>query len=212
MRLRQHPSPNFGPRRGGATPRFVVLHYTGMISAEAALARLCDPSAEVSAHYLIEAGGGVLQLVDERQRAWHAGAGQWRGQGDINSCSVGIELDNLGTHPFSDPQMQALEGLLPQIMARWDIPPENIIGHSDMAPGRKTDPGPRFDWARLERQGLAARRGRLRRPAGAAPDFVAAAAQAGFTCPCRFEDLLAATRLRFAPWRQGPLQPDDFIF
>ena len=121
-----------------------------MDSAQAALERLCDPVHEVSAHYLISSDGTLWQMVDEEHRAWHAGAGEWHGQTDINSRSVGIELDNAGNHPFSARQMEKLETLLPAIMKRWAIPPGGVIGHSDMAPGRKTDPGPRFDWQRLE--------------------------------------------------------------
>lgn len=127
-----------------------------MDSASAALQRLCDPLVEVSAHYLIGDDGRCWQLVAEAQRAWHAGAGQWCGLDDINSRSIGIELDNRGDHPFAEPQMVALETLLAEIMARWSIPAQGVIGHSDMAPGRKFDPGPWFDWSRLGDQGLAA--------------------------------------------------------
>ena len=149
-----HPSPNCGERRGGAVPRLIVLHYTAMESCGAALERLCDPEAEVSAHYLIGADGEVLSLVAEEDRAWHAGAGAWGGCKDVNSASIGIELDNDGKVPFAEAQMAALEGLLPGIMERWDIPPEGVIGHSDMAYMRKSDPGPLFDWARLARAGV----------------------------------------------------------
>jgi len=205
------PSPNHGPRRDGLMPRLIVIHYTAMASADAALERLCDPSAEVSAHYLICAKGQIIQMVKEDQRAWHAGQGEWAGCGDINSRSIGIELDNRGTHPFAEPQMRALEALMRGIMDRWDIPPTGVIGHSDMAPGRKTDPGPRFDWVRLARQGLAA-------PVGTTPEntpdptpetFAKAAHAAGFTAPADHETLLSAVRLRFAPWRRGPLTADD---
>ena len=150
------PSPNFGPRKNGLLPEIVVIHYTAMQSAEAAIARLSDPAAEVSAHYIIDRLGAVTRLVDEEHRAWHAGVGAWRGLEDINSRSIGIELDNTGAHPFPEPQMAALETLLRDIVQRWEILPTNVIGHSDMAPGRKTDPGPRFDWARLQMRGLAA--------------------------------------------------------
>jgi len=150
-----HPSPNFGPRRDALTPTLIVVHYTAMANAPAALERLCDPQTEVSAHYLIGGDGTLWQMVEESQRAWHAGAGEWQGQSDINSRSIGVELDNRGDHPFGEPQMRALEDLLPGIMARWGITAAGVIGHSDMAPGRKFDPGPRFDWARLARQGLA---------------------------------------------------------
>ncbi len=151
----RHPSPNAGPRRGGALPDMVVLHYTAMDTAHAALDRLCDPLAEVSAHYLISRTGDCWCLVDEHQRAWHAGAGSWGGQTDVNSRSIGIELDNDGLSPFSDPLMRTLERLLPGILERWQIQAHRVIGHSDMAPDRKIDPGPRFDWRRLALQGLA---------------------------------------------------------
>lgn len=147
----QTPSPNLGPRKGGATPSLIVVHYTAMETATAALERLCDPQFEVSAHYLISAQGEIHQLVAEDMRAWHAGAGQWGDITDVNSHSIGIELDNRGDHPFAHPQIEALCALLPAIMTRWNIPFENIIGHSDCAPGRKIDPGPRFDWQRLRR-------------------------------------------------------------
>lgn len=182
-----------------------------MDSAQVALERLCDPQVEVSAHYLIGAQGDVIQMVEEAERAWHAGAGEWSGVDDINSRSIGIELDNRGNHPFSEPQMSALESVLRGIMARWNIAPQGVIGHSDMAPGRKVDPGPHFDWARLERQGLAAPA--QRHETGALDDvaFVAAAANAGYTAQAGAETLLRTTRLRRAPWRSGPLQKADFV-
>lgn len=207
--MRAVPSSNCGARRNGLKPHLIVIHYTAMQSAQAALERLCAPEAEVSAHYLIDLGGDVIQLVEEAQRAWHAGAGEWRGHDDINSRSIGIELDNRGNHPFPEPQMMALEELMRGIMARWDIPASGVIGHSDMAPGRKFDPGPHFDWARLERQGLAAHPQRY--DAGDAEAFVAAAQRAGFTAEADFDALLHSTRLRRAPWRRGPLGSDDFI-
>lgn len=207
----ERPSPNFGPRRDGLTPHLVVLHFTAMASAEAALERLCDPEAEVSAHYLISRRGEVFQLVAEDQRAWHAGAGEWAGQGDVNSRSIGIELDNGGDHPFSEPLMAALEALLPGVMARHGILAAGVIGHSDLAPGRKTDPGARFDWARLARRGLAVGPGRPRAPeAPGEESFRAAARRAGFTADVPFETLLRATRLRFAPWRRGGLTAADY--
>lgn len=150
-----HPSANFGERRGGLTPTLIVLHYTVMVPAERAIERLCDPEHEVSAHYVIGECGTLWQLVAEDKRAWHAGAGSWQGQDDINSRSIGIEMVNDGASPYAEPLMETLEALLPGIMQRWGIPPEGVIGHSDMAPGRKIDPGPHFDWARLEGRGLA---------------------------------------------------------
>ncbi|MGJ8546914.1 MAG: N-acetylmuramoyl-L-alanine amidase [Sulfitobacter sp.] len=210
MSARWHPSPNCGARRDGLVPRLIVIHYTAMQSAQSALERLCDPSAEVSAHYLISGAGETVQMVEEAQRAWHAGAGEWAGQSDINSRSIGIELDNRGTHPFSEPQMAALEQLLRGIMARWGIEPHCVIGHSDMAPGRKSDPGPHFDWARLARQGLAQGAGRAKPPAEAdADEFAREARAAGFTAPAPDAVLLEAVRLRFRPWGRGALAPED---
>lgn len=204
--MNSRPSPNCGARRNGLTPHIVVLHYTAMADAAAALDRLCDPASEVSAHYLIDRRGEITQMVDENDRAWHAGTGEWRGLGDINSRSVGIELDNTGRHPFPEPQMAALEDLLTGILARHPILPEDVIGHSDMAPGRKSDPGPRFDWARLARRGLA---GPMAGHADTPRNFRAAARAAGFTADVDDETLLAATRLRFAPWRNGPVCDAD---
>ncbi|KIC18794.1 N-acetylmuramoyl-L-alanine amidase [Leisingera sp. ANG-Vp] len=206
-----HPSPNSGPRRDGLAPSLIVLHYTAMGSAQAALERLCDPVAEVSAHYLIGADGTLWQMVAEDKRAWHAGAGEWHGKDDINSRSIGIELDNLGAHPFSAPQMAVLEDLMRGIMQRWGIKPSDVIGHSCMAPGRKSDPGPRFDWARLARLGLAASAGSAGVPQRPSAEmFRQAAAKAGFTAPSDDETLLAAVRLRFRPWARGPLTAEDF--
>ncbi|MEL6980593.1 MAG: N-acetylmuramoyl-L-alanine amidase [Pseudomonadota bacterium] len=172
----ERPSPNHGPRRGVSAPDLVIVHYTGMPSAEAALARLCDPVAEVSAHWLIAETGALFRLVPETARAWHAGVSFWgRGaaaalEADVNSRSIGIELAHPGhvearaaasglvCPPFPEAQMAALEGLLERAMARWRLAPEAVLAHSDVAPGRKIDPGERFDWTRLARRGLAAPR------------------------------------------------------
>ena len=169
MEIAERSSPNFGPRRDGLRPELVVLHYTAMATAEAALDRLCDPASEVSAHYLIAEDGRAFALVDEEQRAWHAGAGSWAGRGDVNSRSIGIELANAGPlaglPPFPEPQMAALERLLDGILARWSIAPAGVIAHSDMAPGRKADPGPEARLAppRTRRPGRLGRgRGRSR--------------------------------------------------
>ena len=203
-------SPNFGPRRNGLTPHLIVLHYTAMASAAAAADRLCDPAAEVSSHYLIARDGTVISLVPEEMRAWHAGAGEWAGQDDINSHSIGIELDNDGTAPFSAPLMDALETLMRQVMQRWAIPPAGVIGHSDMAPGRKSDPGPHFDWQRLERTGLARQRGHAPAPPDAPISLFRDRAKAhGFTANVSDTTLLAAVRLRFRPWATGPLIAAD---
>ncbi|NEY90913.1 N-acetylmuramoyl-L-alanine amidase [Tabrizicola oligotrophica] len=197
------PSPNFGDRRGGVAPSLVVIHYTA-ISCDAARARLCDPAAEVSAHWLISETGTAEALVDERHRAWHAGAGGWAGLDDINSHSIGIELANDGSQPFAEPQMVALETLLAAIMARWAIPAQRVIGHSDMALARKSDPGPHFDWHRLARQGLAVW------PEPGRADAPLAESLTAFGYPEAPPDVrLAAFRLRFRPWANGPEDAAD---
>ncbi len=204
----QGPSPNFGDRRLGARPSLIVLHYTAMESCAAARARLCDPGAEVSAHWLLSETGTAHALVDEAARAWHAGAGEWAGITDVNSHSIGIELANRGHHPFAEPQMKALETLLAATMARWNIPPQGVIGHSDLAPGRKSDPGPRFDWRRLARGGLSVW---PRDPAGGAgePDgFIGDARRFGYA-DLPGDLILRAFRLRFRPWADGPLDAVD---
>lgn len=187
-------------------PDMVVLHYTAMDSATAACERLCAAEFEVSAHYLISETGEVFALVDEGLRAWHAGAGQWGAVTDVNSHSIGIELANTGFAPFPEPQMAALEALLAGIMRRWAIPAQCIIGHSDMAPGRKVDPGARFDWFRLARAGLSVW---PLAKAGRQPDLVESLRRFGMTADCDALTLLSAFRLRFRPWATGPLDAVD---
>lgn len=154
---RHAPSPNCNERMLPVS--MVVLHYTGMESAEAALERLCDEQAQVSAHYMIDEDGTVSALVPEDMRAWHAGRSSWRGITDINSASVGIELVNpgheFGYRPFPQAQMDALLPLLAEIVKRHDIPRANVVGHSDIAPARKEDPGELFDWDLLAEHKLA---------------------------------------------------------
>lgn len=137
----------------------IVLHYTGMESGQAALERLCDPTAEVSAHYLIEEDGRIFQLIDEVQRAWHAGKSHWRGITDVNSASIGIEIVNpgheFGYRNFTPEQMASLIPLVSEIKARHGITRGNIVGHSDIAPARKQDPGELFNWHALARLRLA---------------------------------------------------------
>lgn len=198
------PSPNCGARRADALPDMIVLHYTGMESCAAAHARLCDPQAEVSAHYLISETGALWQLVPEALRAWHAGAGHWAGSDDVNSRSIGIELANTGAAPFPEPQMAVLEDLMQGIMARWSIAPHRVIAHSDMAPARKADPGPRFDWRRLALSGLS-----VWPTAGAPGDFLDAARAFGYPPDAAPEDILGAFRLRFRPWASGPVDATD---
>lgn len=154
---REVPSPNWNERLLPVS--MVVLHYTGMQTAEAALERLCDPAAEVSAHYMIDEDGTVTRLVDEAKRAWHAGRSSWRGITDVNSASIGIELVNpgheFGYRPFPEAQLEALIPLLADIVKRHDIPRANVVGHSDVAPARKEDPGELFPWDLLARYRLA---------------------------------------------------------
>jgi N-acetylmuramoyl-L-alanine amidase len=201
-------SPNFGERRNGLQPEFIVLHYTAMASCQAAAERLCDPEAEVSAHYLIDYDGTVQELVPEEARAWHAGAGRWRGLDDMNSRSIGIELANDGAEPFAEPQMAALESLLAGIMARWSIPAEAVIAHSDMAPGRKTDPGSRFDWHRLARQGLSVWPQDMGVGSSGLDAFDSFVQAIGYDLGAG-EAVLHAFRLRFRPMATGPLDQTD---
>ncbi len=144
------PSPNFDPRR----PNFVILHQTTNDNAAKALATLTDPARKVSAHYLIARDGAVLQLVDESARAWHAGASRWGGTSDLNSASIGIELDNTGAEPFAEPQIAALLILLSDLRERYRIPAANILAHGDVAPTRKVDPSRFFPWRRLAQAGF----------------------------------------------------------
>ncbi|WP_134678962.1 N-acetylmuramoyl-L-alanine amidase [Paracoccus ravus] len=193
-------SPNHGDRRG-QKPELVVLHYTGMVDGPSARARLCDPASEVSAHWLIHEDGLTEALVPEDRRAWHAGAGSWQGRTDVNSRSIGIELVNPGDRPFPEPQMKALEVLLRGVMLRWGISADAVIAHSDMAPDRKIDPGPRFDWKRLALQGLALWPGE-----GADLPLGASLARIGYP---ESPAALSAFRLRFRPWGKGEEHPED---
>lgn len=144
------PSPNHDDRR----PAYVILHHTGGSSAAASLATLTDPRRGVSAHYLVGRDGRLYQLVDERQRAWHAGESDWGGDTDVNSASIGIELDNDGSEPFAEPQIETLLALLRDLSTRYPIPPSNVLGHGDVAPQRKVDPSRLFPWRRLAENGF----------------------------------------------------------
>ncbi len=152
------PSPNHDARPPGQQIDILLLHYTDMASAEAALERLCDPAAKVSAHYCVDENGTVYRLVDEGRRAWHAGTASWAGADDINARSIGIELVNpghtCGYRPFPAAQMAALTALAGDILARHPIPAGRVLGHSDVAPARKRDPGELFDWRALAAQGI----------------------------------------------------------
>lgn len=152
----ERPSPNHDPRPEGVPVDILVLHYTGMRTAEEALARLCDPAAKVSAHYTIDRDGRIFRHVDESRRARHAGVSYWAGERDVNGRSIGIELVNPGHEfgyiPFADAQIAALIGLAHDILARHSIPPARVVGHSDVAPNRKMDPGELFPWEQLAQE------------------------------------------------------------
>lgn len=218
MRIAERLSPNFDQRRGVID--MLILHYTGMRTAAEALDRLCDPAAKVSAHYLIDEDGTVWRLVDEASRAWHAGVSSWRRRSDINSVSIGIELANpgheFGYRPFPEAQMAALEELAQDILARHAIPARHVLGHSDIAPTRKRDPGELFDWPRLARAGI-----------GLWPDFAAESpgpetagglqaglARIGYACPrtdaidAETEAVIGAFQRHFRPMRCDG-KPDD---
>lgn len=153
------PSHSHGPRDPGTVIDMLVLHYTGMRTGAEALGRLRDAAAEVSAHYLVDEDGRILRLVPEDRRAWHAGIAWWRGHSDINNRSIGVEIVNpgheFGYRPFPEAQMAAVEALCRDIIGRHaGIPARNVVGHSDVAPWRKEDPGELFDWARLAAAGV----------------------------------------------------------
>ncbi len=147
------PSPNFGERAAGKSVDMIILHYTGMESTEKAQAWLCNPQSQVSSHYLVQEDGRVVQMVPETKRAWHAGKSFWRGETDINSRSIGIEIANPGhayDYPdFSTEQIRSVIELCRNCVAKWAIPVDRVLGHSDVAPGRKVDPGEKFPWSSL---------------------------------------------------------------
>ncbi len=153
-----HPSPNFGERKDGVQPDILLLHYTGMHSCARAIGWLSTPKSNVSCHYVIDTDGAVTQMVQEQDRAWHAGAGSWQGAIDINSRSIGIEIHNPGhdqSYPeFPDAQMRAVAALSRDIIRRNAIPAAHVLAHSDIAPARKIDPGEKFNWAQLAVAGV----------------------------------------------------------
>jgi len=158
MNLRERASPNHDARPEGGRVDMLVLHYTGMKTAAEAIDRLCDPAAKVSAHYVIDEDGTVWRLVEESRRAWHAGVSFWQGTRHVNAASIGIELVNpghdWGYRAFPEAQMAALEALCGAVLRRHPIPADRVVGHSDVAPLRKQDPGELFDWPRLARAGI----------------------------------------------------------
>jgi len=156
LKIKSTPSPNCDDRTLPVS--LLILHYTGMETGPAALERMCDAQARVAAHYMIEEDGDIFQLVDEAKRAWHAGVSEWQGETNINSNSIGIEIVNgghdFGLPDFPDVQINAVIALSKAIMGRHDIRPQNVLGHSDIAPARKQDPGEKFPWAGLAAAGI----------------------------------------------------------
>jgi len=156
--IKELASPNHDSRPPGTRVDMLLFHYTGMETPEEAFARLRDPEEKVSAHYVIEENGDVTRMVEESRRAWHAGDSSWQRETDINACSIGIELINpghqFGYRAFPEPQMAAAEALAGRMVSRYSIPPQRVLGHSDVAPIRKSDPGELFDWQRLAAKGI----------------------------------------------------------
>lgn len=193
------PSPNFEPRRAN----YVILHHTSNDTLERALSTLTNPSRGVSSHYLIGRDGRLLQLVDEKERAWHAGASWWGGQTDMNSASIGIELDNNGAEPFPPIQIDTLLALLADIQTRHRIPRANFLAHADVAPGRKADPSSLFPWQQLAAAGFGLW---CEPPYPDVPESFDAAL--GLTAlgydPGRPEAAISAFKLRFSPEDESP--------
>jgi N-acetylmuramoyl-L-alanine amidase len=217
LQIHERDSPNHGPRHNPARIDMLVLHYTGMTSAEAALARLCDPGAKVSAHYVVEEHGRIWRLVPETRRAFHAGRSCWEGESDLNTVSIGIEIVNpgheWGYRAFPEAQMVSVELLCLELMSRHPIPPHRVVGHSDIAPERKSDPGELFDWPRLAAAGIG-----IWPPAKPpAPEFAIDGAQSlidltaiGYCAAAgRCQAALVAFQRRFRPARcDGRLDPE----
>lgn len=204
--IRDRPSPNHDRRGDPARIDMLVLHYTGMRSAEAALDRLCDPASRVSSHYMVEEDGAVWRLVAEARRAFHAGLSCWDGERELNFVSIGIEIVNpgheWGYRPFPDAQMDAVQALCAEILSRHPIPPSRIVGHSDIAPERKTDPGELFDWPRLGRAGIGIWPEPSGRGSGAAVDHAHALADLaaiGYCTASSEKAAVAAFQRRFRP-------------
>jgi N-acetylmuramoyl-L-alanine amidase len=201
-RIYEQPSPNCDERPAGMPIDMLILHYTGMKTAQEAIARLCDPEARVSSHYVVDEDGAVLRLVPDAQRAWHAGISYWRGQADLNARSIGIEIVNpgheWGYRDFPVLQMAAVCDLCLEILARHPIPPRNVVAHSDVAPDRKQDPGERFDWRGLAQNGVGLW-------PDSVPDFGTAAAVRDAAGLRDVRHALGRIGYRVAP--EGPLDP-----
>jgi N-acetylmuramoyl-L-alanine amidase len=202
MKWVDRPSPN-RDSRGSAPVDMLVLHYTGMPSGEAALARLCDPAAKVSAHYMIDEDGTIYALVPEGERAWHAGVSYWAGARDINARSIGIELVNpgheFGYRAFPQVQIAALTELAKAILARHPIPAWRVLGHSDVAPMRKDDPGELFPWKELAEEGIGLWPGEDADPGEA--EVAELLARYGYDPEARLEKTVTAFQRHFRPTR-----------
>ena len=208
MEFIKYPSSNYGLRRADTEIEFIILHYTAM-STEKSLERLCDPVHEVSCHYLIDPSGFCYQLVDNNKRAWHAGKSYWRGYHDLNSRSLGIELVNSGNEDYPEAQMKSLIKLVQHLIESLALNPKNILGHSDIAPTRKLDPGKWFNWQKLSVNGV-----------GFFPEvsepiacdkqvFLAEAKRAGFNPNANAEHVLKTFRNRCRPKFTGELDGYD---
>ena len=208
MEFIKYPSPNYGLRRADTEIEFIILHYTAM-STEKSLKRLCDPVHEVSCHYLIDPSGICYQLVDISKRAWHAGKSYWRGYYDLNSRSLGVELVNSGNEDYPEVQMKSLIKLLQHLVELLALNPKNVLGHSDIAPARKLDPGKWFNWQKLSVNGV-----------GFFPEisepiacdkqvFLAEAKRAGFNPNANVEHVLKTFRNRCRPKFTGELDGYD---
>lgn len=215
LAIKRKLSPNWDERPPGAKIQYVILHYTGMETADAAIERLCDPEAKVSAHYVIRRGGAIAQLVDEDKRAWHAGKSCWRGETGLNDTSIGIELVNRGHEwgyqTFPVPQIGSCMALVADIMSRHGVSAWNVLGHSDIAPDRKTDPGELFPWEKLAQKGIGLwfesdpKRGL---PASIGPQEIGALlSKIGYDCPpdCSAEVLRLSLVAFQRHWRQASL-------
>ena len=202
MTFIEAPSPNFDERSLPIT--MIVLHYTGMVDGESAIARLRDPGAKVSSHYVVAEDGTVLRLVPEDKRAWHAGQSHWRDVDDVNSASIGIEIVNpgheFGYRPFPDEQIEAVIRLVHDIKDRYQITRGNIVGHSDIAPARKRDPGELFPWGKLARLRLALPRPtkNLMDPMWSEAGFLLALERFGYDVTDKIAAIIAFQR-RFRP-------------